>query len=81
MMRGHVSAWTVAMLCVKELDMADEDYVKLEEENRALVRVVAQLSSWSTCAVLANISNNIYLSVFIAKHYANVVIVVLIVVI
>jgi len=80
MMRGHVSAWTVAMLCVKELDMADEDYVKLEEENRALVRVVAQLSSWSTCAVLANISN-IYLSVFIAKHYANVVIVVLIVVI
>jgi len=30
--------------CVQDLDLADEDYEKLEEENRALLRVVAQLS-------------------------------------
>jgi len=31
--------------CVQDLDLADEDYEKLEEKNGALVRVVTQLSS------------------------------------
>ena len=39
----------------QDLDLADEDYEKLEEKNRALVRVVTKLSSrwvateWSRC--------------------------------